>query len=232
MLVDRAAVELEVDHHVVADRRRRLERRDVLRALRRRADVNSRTSAKLRSAWMPPAVAQAPIVTRRFDCARTSRIRSASSRVVTEPSTSDRSYGPVADRARRLEEVRDLDLPGDREQLVLAVEQAQLAAVARGELPDRELRLRASQLRHREQRLDRGVREHRPVASDEDVGPNWQRPHWPSAHFMLRSIERWTRSAGRPPRRGLRGEAHHHLRPAHEGGRRRRVDPRHAGAAS
>src|SRR5581483_10879732 len=44
-------------------------------------------------------------------------------------------------RAARLEEVRDLDFAGEGEQLVLAVEQRQLAAVARGELPDRELRL-------------------------------------------------------------------------------------------
>ena len=33
---------------------------------------NSSTSAKLRSAWMPPAVAQAPIVTSRRDACRTS----------------------------------------------------------------------------------------------------------------------------------------------------------------
>ncbi len=34
----------------------------------------------------------------------------------------------------------DLDLRGEREQLVLAVEQGELAAVAGGELPDREPR--------------------------------------------------------------------------------------------
>lgn len=44
---------------------------------------------------MPPAVAQAPIVTRNRDCARTARMRSRSAAVVIDPSTSDRSYGPA-----------------------------------------------------------------------------------------------------------------------------------------
>src|SRR5208282_3453976 len=43
---------------------------------------------------MPPTVAQAPIVTRCFDCCRTLRMRCASCAVVIDPSTSDRSYGP------------------------------------------------------------------------------------------------------------------------------------------
>ena len=53
--------------------------------------MKSSTSAKFRSAWMPPEVAQAPIVTSLRDFARTSLIRSASSGVVIEPSTSERS---------------------------------------------------------------------------------------------------------------------------------------------
>ena len=28
-----------------------------------------------------------------------------------------------------------------------------------------------------------------------NAGPNWQWPQWPIAHFMLRSSERWIRSA-------------------------------------
>ncbi len=51
----------------------------------------SATSAKLRSAWMPPLVAQAPIVTKRREALRTSWMRSASAVVVTEPSTSETS---------------------------------------------------------------------------------------------------------------------------------------------
>ena len=56
--------------------------------------MNSFTSAKFFSAWIPPAVAQAPIVISTFDVRRTSRIRSASCGVVIEPSTSETSYGP------------------------------------------------------------------------------------------------------------------------------------------
>ncbi len=48
--------------------------------------------------------------------------------------------GPLDRCARRLEEVRDLNRFRDGEQLVLAVEQAELAAVAGGELPHGERR--------------------------------------------------------------------------------------------
>src|SRR5215468_11579018 len=58
-------------------------------------DKNSLTLAKFRSAWITPAVAQAPTVTRERDALRTFRIRSASCFVVIDPSTSDRSYGPL-----------------------------------------------------------------------------------------------------------------------------------------
>src|SRR5690349_12362334 len=46
---------------------------------------------------MPPAVAQAPMLTSWRDCRRTSRMRSASWGVVMEPSTSETSYGPFRD---------------------------------------------------------------------------------------------------------------------------------------
>ena len=55
------------------------------------AAVKSATSAKFRSAWMPPAVAHAPMVISVRDCSRICRIRSASCAVVTEPSTSETS---------------------------------------------------------------------------------------------------------------------------------------------
>ncbi len=45
---------------------------------------------------------------------------------------------PGDGRARRLREVRDVDLAGDRQQFVLAVQQGELATVAGGELPDGE----------------------------------------------------------------------------------------------
>jgi hypothetical protein len=43
---------------------------------------------------MPPAVAQAPMEISRRERARISRMRSASSAVVIDPSTIDRSYSP------------------------------------------------------------------------------------------------------------------------------------------
>src|SRR5215470_20160381 len=58
-------------------------------------EMNSFTSLKFRSAWMPPAVAHAPMVTRYFEARRTCWMRSASCCVVMEPSTSERSYGPL-----------------------------------------------------------------------------------------------------------------------------------------
>ena len=110
-------------------------------------------------------------------------MRSASSAVVIEPSTSERSYGPSTVARRRLEEVGDLDLAGEREQLVLAVEQAELAAVAGGELPDRELRL--ARARHHTSRMREDVpRCARSVntgpSRQTNVGPNWQWPQWPT----------------------------------------------------
>ena len=95
----------------------------------------------LRSAWMPPAVAQAPIVTSFFETRRTSldpldvvlrRHRPLDERQVVRP---------LGGRAPRLDEVGDLDLARELQQLVLAVEQGELAAVAGGELPYREARL-------------------------------------------------------------------------------------------
>ena len=72
---------------------------------------------------MPPAVAHAPIVTSRRDACRTCWIRG---RVVGgghRPLDQREVVGPLDDRAGGLREVGDLDLPGQVEQLVLAVEQ-------------------------------------------------------------------------------------------------------------
>ena len=90
-LVDRAAAQLEVDRDVGGDRRWSCPGSRRTPGARRRSARNSATSAKLRSAWMPPAVAQAPIVTSRRELCRICWMRSASSAVVTDPSTSERS---------------------------------------------------------------------------------------------------------------------------------------------
>ena len=61
----------------------------------------------------------------------------------------------------------------------------------------------------------RVVPHHRAVLADE-VGPNWQWPHRPMAHFMLRSIETINALERQTPAscRALDREAHHHFRTA------------------
>ena len=74
---------------------------------------------------------------------------------------------PLDDAARRLAEVGELDRARDREQLVLEVEQRELAAVAGGELPDGELRLGGHSSRTSIQRRDLRVGVDGAVAADQ-----------------------------------------------------------------
>ena len=138
-LVDRAPVELEVDGDVRGDRRRGGEGGDVpgrcvddreelldVGEVAQRLDPPGRGAGadrdqRPRRAPHPP---DAVGVGRRAD-------RPLHQRQVVRPGGA---------RAARLEEVGDLDLAGELEQLVLAVEQGELAPVAGGELPDRERR--------------------------------------------------------------------------------------------
>ena len=90
-LVDRAAVQLEVDVDVGGDRRRGLERRDVLgRGVDDRHEVLDvgEVAQRLDPARRRAGADRDQPPRRR---ARTSRMRSASSGVVIEPSTSERS---------------------------------------------------------------------------------------------------------------------------------------------
>ena len=138
---------------------------------------------------MPPAVAHAPIVTSLLRGASHRRwMRSASVRVVIEPSTSERSYGP---RTVALEASRKYAIsisPASAEQLVLAVEQRELAAVARRELPHRELRLAAHSSSPRAAARSRRSGSTGPSRQIR-VGPNWQWPQCATAQRMFRSIE-------------------------------------------
>ena len=97
-LFDRAALDLVVDVHVLGDRRRGGERRGSTPGADRRSRFHASTSATLRSAWMPPLVAHAPIVTSSRLRSRMSRMRSASCAVVMLPSTSVTSHGPSCRR--------------------------------------------------------------------------------------------------------------------------------------
>jgi hypothetical protein len=95
-LVDRAAAQLEVDEDVLGDRASRSAAGRGSRGGRRPRGEGEASGppsgpAKLRSAWMPPAVAQAPITTSLPERSRISRMRCASWAVVIEPSTSETS---------------------------------------------------------------------------------------------------------------------------------------------
>ena len=184
-------LQLEVDRHVRGDRRRGRERRDVLgrrvddrdelvdvgEVLQRLDPAGGRAGADRDELPRRPAHLLDPL-----------RRRAA---VVTEPSTSERSYGPSTVALRRLEEVGDLDLAREREQLVLAVEQRELAAVAGGELPDGERRLaglgltaRAPPSGRRSRRSGRPGRRGRSASGRAGSGRSARAPQ-----CMLRSIE-------------------------------------------
>ena len=85
---------------------------------------------------MPPELAQAPIVARSFAWARSSTISRAWSGVETEPSTIRRSNGPVERSLVASGNSTKWTSPASGMQLVLEVEDRQLAAVAGGVLDD------------------------------------------------------------------------------------------------
>ncbi len=173
---------------------------------------------------MPPAVAHAPIVTSAFESLRTRWIRSASC-CGRDRAFDEREVVGALDRpARRLEEVRDLDLAGEREQLVLAVEQRQLAAVARGELPDRELRLSGHSSRTSSQGSATSYRVDGAVAADQRRAELAVAAMAEAAtHVPLqRQVDPPGRDAAFEER--FQGEAHHDLRPADERDRRGRIE--------
>src|SRR5690242_17374685 len=86
------------------------------------------------------------------------------------------------------------------QQLVFAVEQGELAAVAGGKLPHRQGR----QLffgHHSSRTLVSGsARAHSTTGPSRQtsIGPSWQCPHQPTPQRMLRSSDTRTRSAGMP----------------------------------
>ena len=176
---------------------------------------------------MPPAVAQAPIVIRTADCSRCLVDRSTSCAVVTEPSTSEtRRRGPRSRRSSpRARRKYAISTPSAiARSSILAVEDRQLAAVARGELPHRELGPGhgGHSLRTSIRRVIAAAGSTAP-SRQMSVGPSWQCPQCPTAQRMLRSIETQMRSSGSPGRRAPDHERHHHLRA------RRRAPPRSRG---
>ena len=188
--------------------------------------MKSSTSAKFFSAWIPPAVAQAPIVTRRFESARTSLIRSASCAFVTEPSTSERSYGPSTRAA-----------PASRKYAmsISPASASSSSSQSRSESwqPSQDANFqtarvgfsftaRAPPAGARARPRSRPGRRGRSGSGRAGSGRTSRAPQ-----RMLRSIDRWIRSGGTPAlQQGLDREPHHDLRPDDERGGGRRVEAR------
>ena len=157
---------------------------------------------------MPPAVAQAPMATRSFASARRRAISTACSgrrdRALDEE---DVEWARRAARGR-LGELHDVEPLGDLEQVVLDVEDRQLAAVAGGELDDADPRSpwrgggrarssgrRAAAARRATSITGPPAEGRRPSSATLKTGPsrqtkrvpNWQCPHSPTPHSMCRS---------------------------------------------
>ena len=187
---------------------------------------------------MPPAVAQAPIVTRSVrHGAQPDDLLGLLRRADRALDEEDVERAGRAARGR-LGELDDVEPLGDREQLVLEVEEGQLAAVARGELDDADPRP-AWRLGARRRRACRTAspsagppgRTRSPSSATEKTGPSrqtkngpsWQWPHSPTPQAMFRSSVSQVRSAvDAAARERRRGRLHHPLGPADEGGRPRR----------
>ena len=141
-LVDRAAAQLEVHGHVRGDRGRAVEGGQVRRV---RVDHGQELAhvGEVAQCLDPAARGARPDRDQRARCG--AHLLDA----FGVPGGGDRALheadvvGPLHHRARGLREVGDLHPVGHREQVVLAVEQGELAAVAGGELPDGEGRARS-----------------------------------------------------------------------------------------
>src|SRR5690606_11785364 len=109
----------------------------------------------------------------------------------------------------RLGKLDEVEASEDRQQLVLEVEEGELAAVARRELDDADARARLFGMRghHSPSRPNRS-----PSSATLKTGPSrqmkygpiWQWPHRPMPHCMWRSSETKIRSGAMPPASSVR----------------------------
>ena len=156
---------------------------------------------------MPPAVAQAPMVTSNGVSRRMRTISSACSGVLTEPSTRTMSYGPDERWSRCLRELDEVEPPEDVEEVVLEVEQRQLAPVAGRHLHDPRAVV-AARGRLERRRLITGLPVRTPARARRarrPVRPGRRTPSragsgrtGPTPHSMCRSSVRWMRSSVMP----------------------------------
>src|SRR5215469_1909731 len=175
---------------------------------------------------MPPAVAQAPIVTSTLDWALISLIRRASAAVVMEPSTSDRSYGPGStwlDASRKCE----ICTASARS----SSSSSQSSSVSWH--PSHEANFHTAKLGRPSSISQLPCRQQRPgalVVDDRSVAADQQRPELAvtaQADATLHvALKRDPDVAGSHllGEQHVRREAHHRLRPADEGDRPSGVD--------
>ena len=177
-------------------------------------------------AWIPPAVAHAPIVTRVVVSRR--RRSKLLELLVRADRALDEEDVERSGRAARgcLREFDDVEPLGDGEQVILEIEDGQLAAVARGELDDadpRSARRAPASWRATSEPLRR---ERGPSSARLNTGPSWhtknrpswQWPHRPTPHDMLRSSVTHVRSGPMPRAASTSdGGLHHPFRSADEG---------------
>ena len=197
VLRDRAAAQLEVDSHVLRDRRRGLERADVLG---RRVDRGGELAHVLEVAQRLDAAGRRARPDRHEEARLLAHLLDALGVVRRGDRALDEGevVGALLHLARGLEEVRDLDLADDGEELVLAVEERELAAVAGGELEDGETRPRhlTPPACRRTAGSGRSGRRGRPCTRR--TGRTGSGRTRPTAHFMFRSIETKTLESGTP----------------------------------
>ena len=139
VLVDRAAAQLEVDLHVRGDRGRARQGRDVLRVgVDDRAELGDvgEVAQRLDAAGGGAGADRDHPARHLADLLDPLELVGGGDRALDQRHV----VRALHHRPGGLGEVGDLDRAGEWDQLVLAVEQGQLAAVARRELPDRELR--------------------------------------------------------------------------------------------
>ena len=139
LLIDRAAAQLEIDANVIGDRRGSAQRLDVVGP---RIDDRGELAHVLEIAQCLDAARGRA----RADGDEMLRGATDLMNALGIVRRRDRAFDerqvvwPAHHGARRLDEVRDFDLARDGQQLVFAIEQRELAAVARGELPHGQLR--------------------------------------------------------------------------------------------
>ncbi len=163
------------------------------------------------------------MVTSRFACVRSSTISEAWSWVLMLALDEEHVVRPGGPDRAGLGELDDLEPAGERQQLVLEVEERELAPVAGRHLDDADAETRpGGDGGHQMPSLPKTP----PSWASEKTGPSlqtkrppvWQWPHSPMPHSMCRSSVTKIRSGGSPrSTRAFDRRLHHPLGTAHEG---------------